>query len=93
MFILAVEILRIYPQFLRADMGSETAMIMNAHWQLHQAQNPAIPHTEVILYGSSTQNVRIESWWKQLIIGQLNKYLVSISTQASIINIYTNNKF
>ena len=59
-------------------MGSETALIMNSFWQLYQARIPNIPHSEVAIYGKSTQNIRIESWWRHLIVGQTNKYMVRL---------------
>ena len=79
MFLDVVDLLQIYPRYLRADMGSETALIMNSFWQLHQVRIPDIPHSEVAIYGKSTQNIRIESWWRHLIVGQTNKYMVRIA--------------
>lgn len=76
MYITAMDMLEIQPQFLRADRGSETTLIMNAHWQLHQEREPGINAQDVLMYGTSTANVRIESWWGQLTKGQTNKWRV-----------------
>ena len=35
MYLTALGIMKIQPQYLRSDRGSETALIMNAHCQLH----------------------------------------------------------
>ena len=65
MFLTAVDILQIQPQFCRADRGSETGLIMVAHWQLHQSRQPDISVDDAIMFGTSVANVRIESYWSQ----------------------------
>jgi len=76
MYLTAVDLLRLQPQYLRADRGTETGLIMNAHWQLHQHRDSTIPANQTFFYGTSTANVRIESWWGQLSKGQTNKWRV-----------------
>ena len=61
---------------MRADRGSETSLIMNAHWQLHQQRCPTIEANHTFMYGTSTANSRIESWWGQLFQGQIQKWRV-----------------
>ena len=76
MYLEALEVVPIQPQYLRADRGTETLLIMNAHWQLHQQRNPTIGAEQTFMYGSSTANSRIESWWGQLAKGQIQKWRV-----------------
>ena len=35
MYLEALEVVPIQQQYLRADRGTETSLLMNAHWQLH----------------------------------------------------------
>ena len=63
-------------EYLRADRGTETSLIMNAHWQLHQQRNSTIGAEQTFMYVSSTANSRIESWWGQLAKGQIQKWRV-----------------
>ena len=65
-----------HPLFLRSDHGSETPLIAGAHHQLHQAHNANIPLPQCYIYGTSTENVRIESWWGQLSKGLLFRWRV-----------------
>jgi hypothetical protein len=59
-------VLRFQPQVLRADLGTETSLIGDAHWALRRATDPDIAHNQCWWYGRSVQNQRIESWWAQL---------------------------
>ena len=63
MYLEALEVVPIQPEYLRADRGTETSLIMNAHWQLHQQRTPTIEAEHMFMYGSSTVNCQIESWW------------------------------
>ena len=76
MYLETLEVVPIQPQYLRADRGTETSIIMNAHWQLHQQRNPTIAAEQTFMYGSSTANSRIEYWWGQLAKGQIQKWRV-----------------
>lgn len=51
---------------IRSDRGTETPLMANAHWQLHQQQDHTVPFHHVYWYGTSTLNQRIESWWRQM---------------------------
>ena len=62
------------PFAIRSDHGTETVLIANAHWQLHQANRPNIPFKDIYFYGTSTLNQRIESWWQRLSRGQTKKW-------------------
>ena len=76
MYLEALEVIPIQPQYLQADRGTETSLIMNAYWQLHQQRTPTIEAEHTFMYGSSTANSRIESWWGQLAKGQIQKWRV-----------------
>ena len=78
MFLTAVDILHIPPQILGADWGSETGMIINAHWQLYQSRQHDISVNDAIMFRTFVANVRIESWWSQLSKGQTYKWQVRI---------------
>ena len=62
MYLEALEVLPIQPQYLPADRGSETSLIMNAHWQLHQQRCTTIDANDTFRYGTSIANSQIESW-------------------------------
>ncbi len=66
-----------YPRFLRSDRGTETMMCANAHFQLALQEDPTIQLRDCFMYGTSTANQRIESWWGQLSKGQLILWRVS----------------
>jgi hypothetical protein len=66
------------PHFLRSDRGTETMMCANAHWQLSQCHDVDIAFKDCFMYGTSTANQRIESWWSQLSKGQLIMWRVSV---------------
>ena len=76
MYLRALEVVPIQPQYLWADRGTETSLIMNAYWQLHQERNPIIGAEQTFMYGSSTANSRIESWWGQHGKSQIQKWPV-----------------
>ena len=78
MYLTVLDIMKVQPQYLRSDRGSETGLIMNAHWQLHRVRQPDIQPDDTIMFGTSLANIRIESWWAQLSKGQTQKWRVSI---------------
>ncbi|KAF1936682.1 hypothetical protein EJ02DRAFT_479412 [Clathrospora elynae] len=61
----------VYPQFLRSDCGSETGQISYAHFMLSSSHREGITWDDCYMYGTSTANQRIESWWQQLSRGLL----------------------
>ena len=63
MYLEGLEGSHIEPQYLHADGGSGTSLIMNAHWQLHHQRCPTIDVNDTFMYGTSTANSWIESWW------------------------------
>jgi hypothetical protein len=76
-YLQAIRALKIRPRIIRSDRGTETAMMADMHYSLevhhrsqlfnhNQAANP-LPLRECYLYGKSTTNQRIESWWLRLI--------------------------
>ena len=54
-------------------------MCANAHFQLALKEDPMIQLQDCFMYGTSTANQRIESWWGQLSKGQLILWRVSSS--------------
>ena len=66
-----------HPRFLRSDHGTETVMIAGAHHELHQAHDLDISLENCYIYGTSTENVRVESWWGQLSKGMVFRWRVS----------------
>lgn len=77
-FLDTVEAVNVLPRYIRSDQGTETGLIANAFWQFSQVADPDIALKSIYWYGTSTQNVRIESWWLQLTKGQLRQWRVSI---------------
>jgi hypothetical protein len=54
---------------IRSDMGSETHMMAGAHCALHEtvtnmSSEELFP--KIFWYGRSIDNIRVESWWRQL---------------------------
>ena len=78
-FLDVIEVLKQQPRFIRSDRGTETILMASAHHQLLQAFDEGIEFTDSFIYGTSTQNVRIESWWGQLCRGMLQTWRVSYS--------------
>lgn len=67
-------------EFIRFDRGTETMMCGGSQWALAQANDPTIDFDSCYMYGTSTANQRIESWWGQLRRVQLGPWRVSSST-------------
>jgi hypothetical protein len=65
-FLAAIEAEGKQPRFIRSDRGGETTMLAAAHYQLQQNEEPGLEFKDCYLYGTSTANQRIESWWNQL---------------------------
>lgn len=67
-----------HPQILRSDCGTETPLCAEAHYGISCTTQPNIPFLDTYFYGTSTRNVRIESWWGQLRKSSLYRWRVSI---------------
>src|SRR5271155_4130630 len=75
------------PNYLRTDRGRETPMMADAHYYLYHT---ACFHDDTIsdeafdnicfadcyLFGKSTNNVKIEGLWGQLIVGQTEQWML-----------------
>jgi hypothetical protein len=73
-----VKVSKRQPRFIRSDRGTETILLAEAHYKLQQSKHPEIQISDCYLYGTSTANQRIESWWMQLSRGLIFKWRVSI---------------
>jgi hypothetical protein len=62
-YLTTVRSIKRIPRFFRSDRGTETVLIAGAHHQLHRLENPDITLPECYIYGTSTENSRIASWW------------------------------
>ena len=76
-FLEVIHVQGIMPLHLRADRGTETMMVADAFWQLHLHHNPSLNFDELFFYGTSTRNIKIESWWSQLTKGATVEWKVS----------------
>jgi transposase InsO family protein len=76
-FLQVVRSRNLFPKRLRSDRGSETAMIADAQYYLSkedkrisegltEVEAAILPLKDCYIFGTSTSNVRIESWWNQL---------------------------
>lgn len=75
------------PLYIRSDRGVETMMMADIHYSLHRRQQISenlhnqedsdIPLRSCYLYGKSTTNQRIESFWRHLIQRQTQSWMVS----------------
>lgn len=86
-YLQAIEEHSIRPFFIRSDRGTETALMADTHYSLEvyyqsrwfghdQASNP-FPLRWCYLYGKSTANQRIESFWLRLINLCTGSWMVS----------------
>jgi hypothetical protein len=64
------------PDFIRSDRGTETTLLVNAHWQLEQADQPDAEFESICFYGGSKSNSHIESWWEELTSRQTKQWQV-----------------
>lgn len=83
-----VSIIGQHPRFIRSDHGGETVLLASAHHQLQRTIEPDLQFRECYLYGTSTTNQRIESWWNQLTKGLLFRWRVCFFMAG---HIFTNN--
>jgi hypothetical protein len=61
-YLTAVSFYGQHPQILRTDRGVETPLCAEAHYGISRTTQPHVAFTDVYYYGTSTGNVRIESW-------------------------------
>ena len=77
-YLTTVRLIKRIPLFFRSDRGTETVLIAGAHHQLHRLENlEDITLPECYIYGTSTENSRIESWWSHLSKSLLFRWRVS----------------
>ena len=70
---------KVVPDIIRSDRGAETALIAGAQWELHRFDSQYdIPLSDCYIFGTSTANVRVESWWGQLSKSATFKYKVNL---------------
>ena len=84
-FCVTVQIYNVFPRIVRSDRGVETAIMADVQYSLgvydkhRQGLTPVDrrgepldewPLNEFYVYGTSSKNIRIESWWGQLRRGQ-----------------------
>lgn len=62
----ATKITNNVPRFIRSDRGVETPMLAGSHYELQLERQADLLFKDCYIYGTSTHNVRIESWWQIL---------------------------
>jgi hypothetical protein len=82
-----------FPRIIRSDRGVETSILADIQYDLgvvdmdDKGISPTDEHGEVLdewplrefyVYGTSTKNIRIESWWRLLRRGQTGNWQVRI---------------
>lgn len=67
----------VIPHYIRSDCGKETSQLAYAHFRLSDSNEPSCPFEKCYMYGTSTANQRIESWWQQLSKSLLFRWRVS----------------
>ena len=90
-FCKAVQFHNKFPQIIRSDRGAETSILADIQYDLavtdmyDKGISPVDENGETLdewplrkfyVYGTSTLNVRIESWWRQLRRGQTGNWMV-----------------
>jgi hypothetical protein len=73
----------VIPHYIRSDCGKETSQLAYAHFRLSDANEPNCPFEKCYMYGTSTANQRIESWWQQLSKSLLFRWRVSHYTKEN----------
>ena len=58
------------PQTVHSDKGKETDLIARCQLKFHHQKDPTILFQKAYIFGKSTRNIRIESWWGRLISSQ-----------------------
>src|SRR5207248_2888498 len=53
------------PEALRSDKGKETNLMAECQLRFQYYNNPNLLFRKAYLFGKSTRNIRIESWWSQ----------------------------
>ena len=59
------------------DYSIETPIYTKAHYRLSYKTQPYIPFVDTYYFGTSTRNVRIESWWGEIQKSCLYRWRVS----------------
>jgi hypothetical protein len=62
-----------FPKRVRSDKGGETDLVAECQVSFRRDQKPDILFHKAYIYGPSTANQRIESWWNLLTTGQWRK--------------------
>lgn len=65
-FVGSMNVLGGYPRTIRSDMGTENKSVEKIQKALHELFNTNTTHNLPFIYGRSTANQRIESWWATL---------------------------
>ena len=62
------------PLLIRSDKGTETPLMAYSHLKLRRANHPNLPFEKIYSFGTSTHNIRIESWWSIFAKAQVNEW-------------------
>ena len=75
-YLQTIELLELQPRFVRSDRGRETVQLADTHFELQKDSQPDLEFKDCYMYGTSTANQRIESWWLQMSKQLLWRYRV-----------------
>jgi hypothetical protein len=86
-FLSCVQKYQIFPVRIRSDRGVETSILADYQFNLYRNFMKTIggctddiinnlPLRDCYIFGTSTRNIRIESWWRQLQEKQLSPWVV-----------------
>jgi hypothetical protein len=88
----------ICPRFLRSDKGSETPLIATIQYSFYKKRKQAQGHSETDLaalplrsyyfFGSSTSNIKIEGFWRQLIESRTLPWMVSCRNRSHWLSLF-----
>lgn len=74
------------PRLIRTDKGKETLLLAQAQFEhAKRVRGHKVCFRRCFIFGSSTRNVRIESWWGLLTKGRMKKWHVSHNSFNSFI--------
>jgi hypothetical protein len=75
-YLRCVKKIKRHPRFIRSDCGKETFILAYTHLNFSQDHDPDSVFGNCYMYGTSTANQRIESWWQQMSKGLLFRWRV-----------------
>jgi hypothetical protein len=69
-----------FPKRVRSNKGTETVLMAECQVLFRQNKKPDLPFSKIYMFGTSTRNQRIESWWNLLTTAQTEPWKILFET-------------